>query len=263
MTLRKTVKHWFYGRCPGFAGSFPYYGARIYFPKGSLLFRLTCEQGVYESHNVDLLASLAAPGKWYFDVGTNLGLMSVPVLSMVPDCRVLSFEPSPGVLPYLQRTMSQSPHAARWTLVPKATGAVQGRTKFNLSASKDSPYDGIRDTQRVPSERQVDVELTTIDAEWKRLGSPPVSAIKLDVEGAEYSTLQGARECLLAHRPAVLLEWNAENLKANECPPVRLLELARELDFQLFALPHLVEVRTERELELHMKRTESFLLSTR
>ncbi|HWV99988.1 MAG TPA: FkbM family methyltransferase [Candidatus Acidoferrum sp.] len=228
-----------------------------------MLFRVACEQGVYEAANMDLLTGLARPGAWHFDVGGNIGLMAAPILSRVPDCHVLSFEPSLNVLPYLQRTVAESPFADRWAVVPKAVGAKAGRVKFSLSSPNNSPYDGMRATQRVASEQQVDVELTTIDAEWKRLGSPRVSAIKIDVEGAELEVLKGAADCLLTERPPVLLEWNAENLAAYQCPPEYLLTVAREMNWQVFAQPHLVEVHTHRELSLHMLRTESFLLSPR
>jgi hypothetical protein len=122
----------------------------------------------------------------------------------------------------------------------------------------------MRSTERVSGEcREVEVELTTIDAEWKRLGSPRISAIKIDVEGAELDVLEGAGECLKAERPPVLLEWNAENLAAYQRPPERLLDFARTLDWQLFAMPTLVEIQTPRQLSWHMIRTESFFLAPR
>lgn len=264
MTLRKSLKHWYYDKWPGAAGAFPYYGTKIYFRPGSVLFRVACEQGVYEVANLDLLAGLARPGAWHFDIGSNIGLMAAPILARVPDCRVLSCEPSANVLPYLQKTAANSPYADRWTVLPKAVGARTGKVTFTLNSPADSPYDGLRATDRVASaQREVEVELTTVDTEWKRLGSPRVSAIKIDVEGAELDVLQGARECLMAERPPVLLEWNTENLAAYKCPPESLLAFARELDWQLFAMPNLVEVRTDRELSWHMIRTESFFLAPR
>jgi hypothetical protein len=59
------------------------------------------------------------------------------------------------------------------------------------------------------------------------------------------------------------LEWNAENLAAFKYPPESLLVLASELDWQVFAMPHLVEVLTPRQLAWHMVSTESFLLAPR
>jgi len=261
MTLRKAAKQWLYGRCPGFAGSFPYFGTRIYFPKGSRSFEAACEQGVFEADNVRMLQGLVRPDTWFFDVGTNIGLMSVPVLQHVPQARVLSFEPSPNVLVSLQRTIRESPHAGHWTLVPTAVGRTIGRVPFSLASRENSCFDGILNTGRAPIVRQAEVELTTVDIEWKRLGSPEVSAIKCDVEGGELDVLQGARECLYAARPFVLTEWNAQNLKAYDVPVCALFSFAQELDFHVFALPHIIEVRAERDLKLHMLQTESFLLA--
>jgi FkbM family methyltransferase len=264
MTLRKFVKYCYYNKVPGVAGAFPYYGTRIHFRPGSSLFRVACEQGVYEAANMDLLAGLARPGAWHFDVGANIGLMAAPILARVPECRVLSCEASANVLPYLQKTAAESPHANRWAVLPKAIGARTGTVKFSLNSPDESPYDGMRSTERVSGEcREVEVDLTTIDAEWKRLGSPRVSAIKIDVEGAELDVLKGAAECLQAERAPVLLEWNAENLAAYNCPSENLLKYAGEMGWQLFAMPNLVQIQTPRELAWHMIKTESFFLAPR
>jgi FkbM family methyltransferase len=259
-SLRASFKKWLYGSCPGFAGAFPYYGIKIYFPKGSLLFDLACEQGVFEIDNVRLMQSLARPGTTIFDIGANIGLMSAPLLAEKPACRVVSFEPSPNVLPFLQRTIAESAHRDRWILVPKAVGAQPGRLAFHLSDAANSVYDGIRATNRAASVRQVEVEITTLDETWRELGRPKVSLIKCDVEGAEWDVLQGARECLTAERPPVLLEWNRDNLAAYQRPPESLVHFAAEADFALYAMPNLVEIHTAQQLAVQMCLTESFLL---
>jgi len=260
MTLRKRLKHWLYGSCPGLAGRFSYFGTRVYFPKGSLSFRAACDQGIFESDNVCLLQGLVRPVSWFFDVGTNIGLMSVPVLRSVPDVRVVSFEPSPNTLPWLRRTIEQSSFRDRWTLVPKAVGAEPGRVTFSVSETENSLYDGLRNTGRVSQAQTAEVEQTTLDATWKELGTPAVSMIKCDVEGGELAVLQGARECLATSRPAILIECNRQNLEAYGCAPDALVAFSREVNFKLYAVPTLVEVCTAQQLELHMLFTESFLL---
>src|SRR5690242_4653731 len=70
VTLRKSIKHWLYGSCPGMAGAFPYFGTRVYFPKKSLSFTAACAQGVFEYDNLRILQSLVRPDSTYFDIGT-------------------------------------------------------------------------------------------------------------------------------------------------------------------------------------------------
>jgi len=260
MTLRKTIKHWLYGSCPGFAGSFKYFGTRVYFPKRSFSFTQVCEQGIFEWDNLRIVQSLIRPDTTYFDIGANIGLMAVPILQTNPKCQVVSFEPSPNVLPFLRRTVDESCYKDRWVLIPKAVGTQSGKVTFTLSGQSNSAFDGLRPTNRVASVKQVDVEMTTVDETWRALGSPCVSVIKCDVEGAELAVLKGAEECLSATRPFVLLEWNSANLAAYECPPANLLSFAREQNFKVYSIPRLMEVRTERELLLHMVLAENFLL---
>jgi FkbM family methyltransferase len=260
MTFRKKIKKWLYGSCPGFAGAFPYFGTRIYFPKGSWSFHAACEQGIFEAENVRVLQSFARPDAVMFDVGANIGLMAAPILQKEEKCRIVSFEPSLNVLPFLQRTIKENPHGDRWTLIPKAVGAKSGCVTFSLSEQANSLFDGIRPTQRVATVRQVEVELTTLDETWHGMGSPPVSHIKIDVEGAELDVLRGAIGCLRKERPPILLEWNPVNLAAYGCPSSSLLNFAAEENYKLYAVPQLVEIHSAMELDLHMLFTESFLL---
>jgi hypothetical protein len=47
MNLRKQIKRWVYGSCPGMAGRFPFFGIQVYFPGGSQAFPAACKQGSF------------------------------------------------------------------------------------------------------------------------------------------------------------------------------------------------------------------------
>lgn len=260
MTWRKLFKMWIFGYCPGLRGRFRYFGVPVHFPIGSLVFRAACAQGVFENDNQCLIGSLMRPGSHFFDVGANIGLMSIPVLKWIRKSRVTSFEPSPTVLPYLRRTVAGSNFEGRWELVEKAAGERIGRVNFALSSGVDSAYEGIRATGRAPTIGNAEVAMTTLDAEWERLGKPMVSVIKIDVEGAEMGVLRGAENLLRELRPAVLLEWHLANLSVFDVKPVAILDFAREFGYRLYSVPHLVRIEVPSELECHMGFSESFLL---
>ena len=232
----------------------------MFFPRGATAFAAACEQGIFEYDNVRVLQQVYRDGTYMFDVGSNLGLMSIPILHMNPRSRVVSFEPSPNSLPFLQHTISQSPYAERWRLVAKAVAAEAGSAEFSVSDPRSGLYDSLKPTNRASESRRVQVDLTTIDAEWNAMGRPDISVIKIDVEGAEAGVLRGATACLAAARPAVLLEWNKINLSAHQSAPEELLTFAKQHAYETFAIPSGVRVTTASELNVQMLLTESFLL---
>jgi len=263
MTLRAATKYLLWGLCPGLAGKFKYFGTRVYFPKGSAIFRIACEKGVYEPDVTDWLCRLVRPGTLFIDVGANIGLTSIPVLRAVQGSTVLSFEPSPNSLPYLQRTCRESDFESRWSIVPSAAGESEGIARFCVAAPEYGAWDGFQDTRQAGRLNAVDVSQTTLDAQWRRVGCPAVSCIKIDVEGAETRVLRGADEVVTRERPYVLLEWSQVNLAPHGTEVSVLLEYARSHNYDVVAFPSLNPVTGVALLELHMLQTEMFLLVPR
>jgi FkbM family methyltransferase len=174
---------------------------------------------------------------------------------------VVSFDPSPNSLPYLQRTVAGRRFKDRWTVVPKALSDSPGQAEFCLASPELSMFDGLRDTRRVAMARNVTVDVSTLDAEWERLGRPPVSVIKCDVEGNELAILNGAASLLAHDRPFVLAEWYEANLRAYGRHPEEILEFCSRAGYRLFAVPNFIEVHSALELSLHMTEMDTFLLA--
>jgi FkbM family methyltransferase len=260
MKIRKQIKEWLYGSCPGFAGAFPYYGTKVYFPKNSLIFKIACEQGIYEKENIHILSSLIKPDSVYFDVGANIGLMAIPVLHQSNSCTVVSFEPSPTTLQFLTRTVKESEFSDRWQLIGKAAGSSMGTLDFFTASNDLGALDGFQDTKRAGEMSKITVPVTTLDAEWLAMDKPSVSAIKLDIEGAELAALEGALQCITTERPCILTEWNPVNLKAYDCDPKSLLNFVEKAQYKIFSLPYLIPVHNSVGLKTQMMTTESFLL---
>lgn len=263
MNLKRSFKRWLYGACPGFKGVFPYFGEQIHFPPGSLIFELAMLEGIFEHENLRLLQSALRPHTWAFDIGANIGLMSAPLLSTEPTLRVVSVEASPRTAEHLARTIAGSARRDRWQLVPKALGASEGEIEFFASTGTDGVFDGLRDTGRTRGSAKVKVPLTTLDALWLAHGRPDVSVVKIDVEGAEADVLRGGRQCLLATRPVVLLEWNRQNLAAYGCPTETLFTLAQELNCEVLNVPGLAPVSSPASLRFQTGMSETFLLVPR
>ena len=260
MNARKLAKYWLYNSVPGFSGRFPYFGTPVYFPKDALIFRAVVDQGIFEAEIVQRMVRLSKPKTTVFDVGANLGLMSVPVLKECATCQVVSFEPSPSSLPFLERTRNESAYRDRWKIVGAGVAERAGQLDFATGSPRDALYEGFRSGDRINGARVISVPVTTLDDEWKSLGEPQVSLIKVDVEGAEAGVFAGAH--LLMHRwhPAILVEWYAPYLDRFHTKPTELLRLARQFDYRIFTVPAGVPIDDERALIAQMIDCQNFLL---
>jgi FkbM family methyltransferase len=199
-----------------------------------------------------------------FDVGANIGLMALPVLYEHADVTVCSFEPSPSSTPFLERTVRESPYGARWRMFAKALGEKPGTAEFCMSDGVMGSFDGFCDTSRpemssVPR-RTVEVPVSTLDSEWEELGRPDVSAIKIDVEGAEFGVLQGGASLIAACRPTLVMEWSRRNLPAYGVDLAELFRFAAAHSYLLFTADVGTPVRSEEELLFHMWSDEEFVL---
>ena len=175
---------------------------------------------------------------------------------------MVSFEPSPNALPYLARTVQESPYAPRWQLVGAMVGEEQGESEFFTAAPSEGAFDGSRPTGRVATTGRVLVPVTTLDHEWAARECPRISVIKIDVEGGEFGVLQGATVCLRETRPFVLLEWNEVNLKAHGARLIDLLVCAETHRYSVLRLPDLVPIQTNGQLRACAALgVENFLLS--
>ena len=187
----------------------------IFWPHGLLStwiahFRASVRGGCYEREVVDLILALVEPETTYFDVGTNIGLLSVPVLAACPSAKVVSIEVSPDTLPYLRRTHLAAERSNKWTIVEAAVGSGSGEVAFWSAGGAMGAFDGLRDTGRGGAKKSVPVATRTLDEIWRQCGSPLVSVIKMDIEGGEHDALKGATELISQCKPALIIEWNRE-----------------------------------------------------
>jgi FkbM family methyltransferase len=260
MSWRGALKRILHELRPGKCKWFWYYGCKVYFPKGSIIFRMACDQGIYESRVIQLIDRLLAPKSTYFDIGANIGLLALPALYNRPDCQVISVEPSPTSLAFLEKTCEESSYSGRWTIIRKAVSAERGKSKFYEACVEQGALSGLLDTGRGGEKRPVTVEVTTIDDIWFDLGSPSVAVIKIDIEGGELDALNGAARCISAMRPAIILEWSRPNLLAYGIPDDAILAVASRHGYEIFSVPSYALVRSPTEMTLRMLETETFVL---
>lgn len=260
MRWRGFAKKLLFGSLPFVHGKFPYYGHAVYFPPGSHIFDRACAEGIYEREIINLILALVRPGTTYFDVGTNIGLLSVPVLAERPKVKVVSIEASPDTLQFLRKTHAAAPRREDWTIVGAAVGSENGEAEFWSGAAALGAFDGLRDTGRGGRKTPVRVPLRPLDQIWEGCGCPATSVVKMDIEGGEYSALQGAKCMIARERPVFIVEWTEINLRAYGIKSRAILQLCADMGYTPYASPSLIPVATGPILKIVMSQTETFIL---
>lgn len=165
--------------------------------------------GNYESPEVlDIFRSWCGRGTVFYDLGAAVGYHSLLADRFIDDGSIFAFEPFPAnaalFREHLQRNAGQL-KGNTIELLPFAIAEEDGELLFS---GNNQQTDGNSYISSSPvfknSGEPIRVQAFSIDS-LVRQGYPVPGIIKIDVEGAEFDVLKGARATLDAHHPHLLL----------------------------------------------------------
>lgn len=136
------------------------------------------------------------------DVGCHKGEIMDVILSLSPQANHFGFEPIPSLYDLLLTKYSN-----KVQIFPFALSDENGKTKFQFV--KNAPaYSGIKQRKydvKVPDIEEIEVELKKLDDVIP--SDLRIDFIKIDVEGAEFGVLKGAKNILKKSKPYVIFEF--------------------------------------------------------
>jgi FkbM family methyltransferase len=152
---------------------------------------------------LELGMDLISPGSRVIDVGANIGVYALPWAAINADVTVHCFEPNLAVRSRLARNVALNRLTARIRLHAEALSDHAGTATLYGSEDMSSLSKGVHTGagRAVPTE----VPLARLD-EIFGIEGPPVSLVKIDVQGHELEVLRGADAVISRHRPALILE---------------------------------------------------------
>lgn len=158
----------------------------------------------YDAYTRKLLRLLLSPGSVCIDIGCHKGEILDLMLRHAPEGKKFGFEPIPSLYESLCEKYKALSHV---TISPLALFDEPGKTVFQHVLSAPA-YSGIK-KRRYDSDS---VEIKEINVEQARLDDVipaeiRVDFIKIDVEGAEFKVMKGARRILRQSRPHVIFEF--------------------------------------------------------
>jgi FkbM family methyltransferase len=147
----------------------------------------------YEAAETRFLETVIAKTSTCMDIGANVGYFSLLMGRHSPQGKVYAFEPIPLNAALLRASIELNGFD-NIEVIESAVGAADGEVTF--SQSIDSAYSSMRDTERKPVERSLNVSMTTLDTFIRQRSIPSVDVLKIDVEGAEGLVVDGAKSLL-------------------------------------------------------------------
>lgn len=191
--------------------------------------------GGFEDAETLFFQEYLQPGMTVLDIGAHHGFYSLTASRAVyPGGQIQSFEPSPRERAQLQRNLRLN-RRTNVTIHSKALGTNLGKATLFLVQGEHDGCNSLRQPDGFPGTITVEVDVVPLDHFLKEKGVQKVDFIKMDVEGAELSVLQGAPSLLSASpRPVILAEVSDLRTKAWGYRASEILTLLEQKGFRWF-----------------------------
>jgi FkbM family methyltransferase len=159
-----------------------------------------------ESWMADVLRALPLDDGDFVDVGANVGQTLRAFLAATTDSRYWGFEPQVEAAATVQAFLVAN-DLARCTMLPVGLGSDDAFVGLHRSFARDSTASMVGDYRPADFHSSMTwVPVCRGDRTLSDLGVSRVSAIKIDVEGAELEVVQGLADTIEAHHPSILFE---------------------------------------------------------
>jgi FkbM family methyltransferase len=191
--------------------------------------------GNYEEPELAFVRQFVRPGMVVLDIGANEGFYTLFFARCVGvNGTVISFEPSQRERRRLRINL--------WINFIKnvrveefALSAQEGEMSFYVVETGETGCNSLRPPAVKGSTRPVSVTSTTLDLYLRRNSLPRIDFMKIDVEGAEWSVLQGAVTALrAAPRPFMMIEVSDLRTRPWGYHSQEIAKCLRNLDYELF-----------------------------
>jgi FkbM family methyltransferase len=167
-----------------------------------------CWLGSYELEMQKCMAKHVNRGDVFFDVGANVGFYSVLAARLTDPALVYSFEPLPMNLSYLHQHVELN-GITNIKIVAVAISDEVGTAFFEVGKT--------RAMGRLRESGDLCVRTSTLDALLSEDKLAPPNCIKMDIEGAEFQALLGARRCFTRYRPKLFLATHGNEVHEACC----------------------------------------------
>jgi FkbM family methyltransferase len=212
----------------------------------------------FEEAEIAFIETLLKPGMTAIDAGAHHGLYTLLASKRVGRRgRVIAFEPSPRERNRLQRHLWLN-RCKNVNVQSCALGDERREADLFLAEGREDWCNSLRAPQINAPTVAVRVEVERVDDVLEKLGVTRVDFIKLDIEGAELSFLQGARTTLALSRPVILAEVQDVRTRPWDYAAREVIDFLARADYCWFAL---TANRNLQPISTHLKTYDANLVA--
>jgi len=171
------------------------------------------------------------------DIGSHRGEILDLMLTYAPRGKHFAFEPIPELYEALKKKFAE-----KALVFPYALSDTEGLATFQFV--KNAPaYSGLKKRKYVvscPNIEEIEVEVKTLDKVIPL--DVEIGFIKIDVEGAEFSVLKGAKELLIRNKPTILFECGKGASDYYGTDPLDVFDfITKEVSLKIFTLSSFIK----------------------
>jgi FkbM family methyltransferase len=209
--------------------------------------------GAHAPEIVSVLERLAVRGvDVFWDIGANIGSISLPLAARCPALRVYGFEPSPPVLSLFLRNANLNPQLLdRVTILAAALAEETGFLPFHMSSEPFNSGFGGLGTSANRVAHPVNVWTVRGDDLIDRGIVPQPQLMKIDVEGFELEVLKGLSNTLEnASKMGILFEHEVYRFEERGTEPDSVVRWLQKIGFSVYSIRDDTTLRPIREGDL-------------
>jgi FkbM family methyltransferase len=177
-------------------------------------------EGTYDDFFFDYLKKVQLEGKYVFDIGAHIGFSALYFAKAVgTNGKVVTFEPNTFNIERINLILAENPElASRIKVVQAAISDKNGTEDFIFSDNVDNGTSSgsfIENAHTIFEKpdyetkggfKRVQVKTMELDSLLEDASYPIPDVLKIDIEGAEYLALGGAKNLIEKHKPLLLIE---------------------------------------------------------
>ncbi len=176
----------------------------------------------YDFQTTELIRTHLKKNSNCIDIGANLGHILMEIVAAAPKGQHFAFEPIPDLYTSLKKRFSKNTTVFNYALSSK-----KGTATFNYYPGRPA-VSGFRERSNLGN-----VEPQLLSVQMEKLDdiipeNLPIDLIKIDVEGAEYEVLQGAKKVMQKNKPIVLFECGIGGADVYGTSPDQIFDLFHE-----------------------------------